>query len=354
MVSLGAESRINMKFFWKYLFPIVFGLIIYITVRLVNDFNTDTRFWSRPWYTNAIELLFVMICSYIMQFILKKLIDKFNSGPPKPVTAKRILKEFAIVYCWTFLTVNLTVIPMAALTDDGLGMADFVIAHIIPALYLLLYFALRRSQYYFNQLVSQQIRIEKIEKDQLHTELKFLKAQYHPHFLINALNTIYFQMDENVQEAKKSIEKFSELLRYQIYDQSQQVPASQEIEYLKSFIDLQKLRSSEKLKLKVEFDPTINGQMIYPLLFLPLVENAFKYVGGDYEMTIRAGTNASSLSLLVENSVPTNIPARETGGIGLENLSRRLELLYPGQYELNSQSLPGKYRAQLTLNLNVS
>lgn len=343
-----------MKFFWKYLFPVVFGLIIYITVRLVNDFNTDTRFWSRPWYTNGIELLFVVICSFVLQYILKVLISKFNSGPPKPVTAKRVLKEFAIVYFWTFLTINIIVIPMAALTDDGLGKADFVIAHIIPALYVLLYFALRRSQYYFDELVNQQLRIEKIEKDKLQTELKFLKAQYHPHFLFNALNTIYFQMDDNVQEAKRSIEKFSELLRYQIYDQTQLVPASQEMEYLRTFIDLQKLRSSEKLNLSVSFDSSINGQMIYPLLFLPLVENAFKYVGGDYQLAIRADAGKDFLKLSVENSIPDSFQQLHSGGIGLENLSRRLELLYPGQHELSLQKLPGRFIARLQLNLNNS
>jgi len=354
LVGLGDESTKNMKFFWKYLFPAVFGLIIYITVRLVNDFITETRFWLRPWYTTAIELFFVMVCSYAQQFILGKLIRKFNSGPPRAVTAGRILKEFAIVYFWTFLTINIIIVPMAALTDDGLGAGDFVIAHIIPALYVLLYFALRRSQYYFTQIVSQQIRIEKIERDKLQTELKFLKAQYHPHFLFNALNTIYFQMDENVQEAKKSIEKFSGLLRYQIYDQSQRVPASQEMEYLKTYIELQQLRSSEKLKLSVEFDPAINGQLIYPLLFLPLVENAFKYVGGDYLLQIRVDAGEDFLKLSVINSIPPTAREQRPGGIGLENLSRRLELLYPGQYELSTQKSPDKYIAHLQLHLNNS
>ncbi len=73
-------------------------------------------------------------------------------------------------------------------------------------------------------ICEQKLLVEKITNDQLETELKFLKAQYHPHFLFNALNTIYFQMDEDVGEAKKSVEKFSELLRYQLYDQRQTVP----------------------------------------------------------------------------------------------------------------------------------
>ena len=97
----------------------------------------------------------------------------------------------------------------------------------------MLYFAIVRGNQYLKNYVGQKIQLEKIANDQLQTELKFLKAQYHPHFLFNALNTIYFQMDDNVAEAKKTVEKFSELLSYQLYDQQQTVPISQEIDYLK-------------------------------------------------------------------------------------------------------------------------
>ena len=90
-----------------------------------------------------------------------------------------------------------------------------------------------------------------------------MKAQYHPHFLFNALNTIYFQMDEDTEGAKHSIEKFSELLRYQLYDQQQQVPIMQEIEYLQSFIELQKIRSTDKLKLNVDFDKKLNALVLF-------------------------------------------------------------------------------------------
>ncbi len=89
-------------------------------------------------------------------------------------------------------------------------------------------------------------------------------------------------------EAKKSIEKFSELLRYQLYDQQQTVPVSMELHYLENFIELQKVRSSDKLQLRVHFDGSLKDEQVYPLLFLPLVENAFKYAGGEYHITIEA------------------------------------------------------------------
>jgi len=340
-----------MKRYWKYIFPVLFGCIVYTTVRLVNDTTAGDKFWKRKWQTNTIEIICVIAVSYILQFVLNTFIKKFNAEQKGPINSKRILKEFATVFITCFIIINVTVIPMAALTDDGLQLNDFVICNIIPALYVLLYFAIARGNNYLNAYVNQRLKLEKITNDQLHTELKFLKAQYHPHFLFNALNTIYFQMDENVQEAKKSVEKFSELLRYQLYDQQQTVPISQEIHYLQNFIELQKIRSSEKLQSIVDFDPKLNNQHVYPLLFLPLVENAFKYVGGDYKLCITARQEANKIIFKVVNSIPVTMPLIKEGGLGLENLKRRLELLYPQQHMLQTEKTEKCFIADLKIQL---
>lgn len=342
-----------MNFYWKYIFPIVFGLIIYTSIRLVNDTMGGFEFWKRPFHTNAIEIVSVILVSYLIQFILDYFTRRFNAeNKDRTITGKSILKEFFTVYLACALLINCTVIPMAALTDNGLQLGDFVIANIVPMLYVLLYFAIVRGNHYLQAYVDNRLKLEKITNDQLQTELKFLKAQYHPHFLFNALNTIYFQMDENVGEAKKSVEKFSELLRYQIYDQQQTVSIRQEIEHLNNFIDLQKVRSSDRLKLMVNFDSTLSNQQVYPLLLLPLVENAFKYVGGKYELTINATSIGDSVQLEVINSIPQETAPLKTGGIGLDNLKRRLQLLYPGRHELKLERDDSRYIAVLTLKLN--
>lgn len=325
----------SMKFSWKYLFPAAYGLIIYITVRLVNDFNAEFKFWERPASTTLIELGYVTVTSYIIQFMTEHFIRKFSRDKSRPVNSKTIAREFGTILFWLVIIINAIIVPMTAITDDGLNVADYVIAHIIPGLYVMLYFAIVRGNNYLRDYVEQKLQMEKIANDQLQTELKFLKAQYHPHFLFNALNTIYFQMDESVAAAKQSVEKFSELLRYQLYDQQQTVPIRQELEYLGAYIDLQKIRTSEKLQLTLNVDPLLGGQQVYPLLFLPLVENAFKYVGGDYKIEVAAMINANhQLTFRVTNSLPDEIPAQKIGGIGLENLRRRLQLLYPDRHEL--------------------
>jgi LytS/YehU family sensor histidine kinase len=200
--------------------------------------------------------------------------------------------------------------------------------------------------------IDNKLQLEKITNDHLQTELKFLKAQYHPHFLFNALNTVYFQMDDDVAGAKRSIEKFSGLLRYQLYDQQQQVTVKQEISYLQNFIKLQQVRTSEKLQLSVYFDPALNGQPIYPLLLLPLVENAFKYVGGDYKICLAARLAEGALNFTVCNSMPAYIPAKLNSGIGLENLRRRLELLYGGKSSVETIKENDTFKATLYIKLD--
>ena len=124
----------------------------------------------------------------------------------------------------------------------------------------------------------------------------------------------------------------------------------QEIEYLQSFIELQRIRSSDKLKLKVDFDKKLNGQLVYPLLFLPLVENAFKFVGGDYEMQVEAKVIDDRIDFKVENSIPRlKESVKKAGGIGLENLKRRLDLLYPGKHSLLLENNGDYFKAELKL-----
>lgn len=153
-----------------------------------------------------------------------------------------------------------------------------------------------------------------------------------------------------MKAAKRTVEKFSELLRYQLYDQQQTVAVSQELEYLQNFIELQKIRSSDRLQLQLHIDADLNGQQVYPLLFLPLVENAFKYVGGDYRIDISARAFGDHIEFSVMNSLPFVIPARADGnGIGLENLQRRLELLYPMQHLLATGKNNGIFSARLKI-----
>ncbi len=339
-----------MKFFRKYIFPPLYGLLIYFTIRLLHDTETQTEFWKRPLLLNSIEIGCTIIVGYVGINLFRWLFRYYDKRWPVQFCYQGVARELATLVGANLILINMVFTPMAALTDDGLSWADFADINIIPTLYAIIYYGIARSSEYLKAYVDNKVQLEKLTNDHLATELKFLKSQYHPHFLFNALNTIYFQMDEDLPGAKKSIEKFSELLRYQLYDQQQRVPVTNEIDYLQSFIDLQQVRSSDKLQMKVDFDKALNGQLVYPLLFLPLVENAFKFIGGEYKLNIGAKLNNSGLIFRVENSIPEfESPATLKGGIGLENLRRRLDLLYPGKHSLNTKKENDTFTAELKL-----
>jgi two-component system, LytTR family, sensor kinase len=346
-----------MQRFWKYVFPGLFGLLIYITIRVINDTLSHFWFWERDWTITAIELIFCIGTGYITLYAFEKLFQRFDRKLQYSINYKAVLLELTWVVIIATITNNAIITPMVALTDDGLSWGDFANINIIPLLYCLVYYAVVRSNKLFHAYVNNKLLLEKMANDHLQTELKFLKAQYHPHFLFNALNTVYFQMDDNVSEAKKSIEKFSELLRYQLYDQQQTVPVSRELHYLQNFIDLQKVRSSDKLQLQVHFDDTLNGEQVYPLLFLPLVENAFKYAGGEYRISIDAWKENDRICFAVENSIPEETAwikensSLPHNGIGLENLKRRLELLYPAKHTFTAVKKNNSFFAEIQLQI---
>jgi sensor histidine kinase YesM len=335
-----------MKFFWKYIFPPVYGLFFYTILRLVSDLTNQDKFWERPWRQNAIEIAASVLLGYGLIRLTEYFANKFKKKQRH--NGMSVFKEFGQILLITMLIATTVCVVVHVLGHDyPIGIDDLVIVNVLMALFLLLHYAIIRGNDFIQAFIEQKLLVEKIKNDQLQTELKFLKAQYHPHFLFNALNTIYFQMDENIADAKKSVEKFSELLRYQLYDQQQTVAVSQEIHYLENFIRLQQTRTSDKLQLEVYFDPSLNGQQVYPLLFLPLVENAFKYVGGDYQLHVQARPERQGIGFRVENSVPTEIPVKKEGGIGLENLQRRLALLYPGRHSLTAERQGNSFIASL-------
>ncbi len=300
-----------MKFFWKYIFPPLYGLFFYTILRLVSDLTNQYEFWHRSLRQNGSEIIGVILFSYLLTAIPHYFLRKFTAKTGQQ-RGPSILREFGqvLLAAMVMATSTSSLVHVAA-HDYPIGIDDLVIVNVLLSLFMLLHYAILRGNSFIKAYIEQKVLVEKIRNDQLLSELKFLKAQYHPHFLFNALNTIYFQMDEDVSAAKLSVEKFSELLRYQLYDQQQTVPVSQEIRYLTNFIQLQQTRSSEKLRLAVHFDQTLDGQQVYPLLFLPLVENAFKYVGGDYHVALRPAAGTSTIRLEVENGVPGDIPLKK-------------------------------------------
>ncbi|WDF80981.1 histidine kinase [Mucilaginibacter sp. KACC 22773] len=339
-----------MNFFKKYIFPALYGLMVYFTVRLLHDTEHNEMFWKRDWGLNILEMSCSVLVGYLGIYLFERLFRFYDMRWPRQFNYQGVVRELVVLVLANLALVNLIFTPMAALTDDGLSWGDLADLTMIPTLYAIIYYGIARSSTWLKAYIANKVQLEKLTNDQLETELKFLKAQYHPHFLFNALNTIYFQMDEDVPAAKQSTELLSSLLRYQLYDQQQQVPISHELEYLQNYIRFQQIRASSKLKLNVCFDERLTDQPIYPLLLLPLVENAFKYAGGNFEISISANINDGDFIFATVNDVPAQIQINENyTGIGLENLRRRLQLLYPDKHRLAVGREGNRFSAELMI-----
>jgi len=193
-----------------------------------------------------------------------------------------------------------------------------------------------------------------LENAGLKAEINLLKTQINPHFLFNTLNSIYAQAHQRSANTDESILKLSEILRYMIYDTgSEQINLEKDIHYLSSYIDLQKMRLSNKVTVDYSVKGKLESVSIAPLLLIIFIENAFKH-GISYVqpsvITIQIEVFDKTLTLLVRNPIVT-LNKFVDGGIGLKNVKRRLELLYPGNYCLDISSDKKSYVVQLKINL---
>lgn len=335
-----------MNTFWHWLYPGMFGVVSYYFIRLITDLPSG-RFTD----DSGVGLLVTLFICYVFYLACRFC---FSKKWKLSSNLKTVVREYSIVIGFLILLLNgvLLLLHMARIVILGNVTHSLAIDNFVAIPMLLLYYMMVRHQEINKYYRQQAILLEKAKSEQLNSELNFLKAQYHPHFLFNALNTIYFQVHADNTEAKKSIELLSGLLRYQLYDIQQKVAIEKEIDYLRSYIEFQRLRTSERLKLDLRIEPASQSVEIHPLLFQPLVENAFKYIGGSYEMNIHLSVKENRIDFLIRNTLSGRENKKEkSSGIGLSNLQRRLELLYSGKYSFKTEKQPDTFTARLTIEI---
>jgi len=211
------------------------------------------------------------------------------------------------------------------------------------------------------RLAKEWARIEKerreLQNEKLISELALLKSQINPHFLFNTLNNICSLARKKSDDTEPAVIKLSQIMRYMLTDSRQdKVNLTDEVDYLNNFIELQKIRLGDKVDLTFNISGDISMIQVEPLLLIPFVENAFKH-GISYKersmIRIDLKTDSGGLVFAVENTKPSlrdhyNL---EESGIGLKNVRRRLELLYPGKYILDIKDTDSKYQIMLKINL---
>jgi two-component system LytT family sensor kinase len=242
--------------------------------------------------------------------------------------------------------------------DGFIGRPPFVKMHLLNYIFtssFLIFFSLGL------RVMERHSQIEKLQKDlekeKLNSELAFLKNQISPHFFFNTLNNIYSLIGINAEDSQKAVLKLSKLMRYLLYESEQgDSKLSTEIDFMNNYIDLMKLRMNEKVVLTVSFPEGYDDRSIPPLLFIPFIENAFKH-GISYreksfiDISFLAGND--SLSFRCTNSLIKSRDESDSGhsGIGLENVRKRLTLLFPGKHDLKINKSDTEFEVLLQINL---
>jgi len=201
--------------------------------------------------------------------------------------------------------------------------------------------------------------VELMEKDKVKNELDFLKAQFNPHFLFNSINSIYGNIDKRNSSARNMLLTFSDMLRYQLYEcNTDSISIDREVKYIKNYVALQQTRNAENLVVDLEVDEDLRGFSVAPLLFTAFVENAFKYVShhenDENRVEISLSKKLDNLVFRVFNTKDKNYnggAVMNHGGIGIANVKRRLELLYPYKHELVMSRNDTSYEVVLKLQV---
>jgi len=330
------ESKSLHVFFW-------FLLALFLVIIDRSECNFITKIGK-----TCISILFYMIITYINWFVLI------------PVILKR--KKW-LAYIFSLLILACILTPPKSLSfyllfENYPNIQQYFLGN----QNLLLFESIFVSAVSSAVIITQEWIFQRkdMERQQLQSELNFLKSQINPHFFFNTLNNLYALTLKKSNNAPEMVLRLSEMMRYMLYECNEpKVPLEKEINYLKNYIELEKLRQSENFEIKMNIQGNPNGHKIAPLLFIPFVENSFKHGMSNqiHEGYVNIDLNIENknLQLHIENSLaklPTKISNKKSGGIGLINIKRRLELIYPKKHVLNTKKSDSKFTVDLNLSLN--
>lgn len=321
----------------------IFFYIIQLFADLSNLYDKEVLYFEL--WSNAIFTLLVMPLVYLNVLYLI----------PKHFLNKKYFLYFSINLV-AFIAINFVYVFIESQWMDG-----FMFSGFSPGieyeyfLFSLVEFVLVVGAILFIWIAFQQIQMREkmnaIEKESREAQLKLLRSQVQPHFLFNALNNINFLITSQPDKASDLLLKLSDLLRCQLYETDNEwVTVQEEIKNLENYIALEKVRLPENVPLKVDFDVNNATMKIPPFLLLPLVENAFKHSvhaqGRSVEFYLESHEN--SLTFISKNTIGTD--GKKVGGLGLENLKNRLEMLFPENYTFDIDQKDNIFTVELKLN----
>lgn len=231
-------------------------------------------------------------------------------------------------------------------------LSSYSFLRLVTPLSLLVGVLSMRREYYLK------LRNEQLQKEQLRSELNYLKAQINPHFLFNSFNNLYVLAMDQSEKTAPAIEKLSSLFRYILQSSSlEEIAISDEVKVMENYVELERLRYHN---VDIEFKTNIpeGNRKIPPLLMLPFIENVFKHGAsellGEGKIKIEINQSEERLVLLCENTLdPDEVVEKSNSGEGIKNVTKRLELLFPDNYSLNQGVKGNLYHVELSIPINA-
>lgn len=307
--------------------------------------------WNEAILRSATHVAFNMAVAYLNYFIF---LPRFLEH--KKFT--RYLLEFAIPFILiTFVRVHLQRYMVDGYTHEIEYFYSnmYVVQITATTLFVVIFVGLLRFAKDWFELENKK---REMENEKLMAELNFLKAQINPHFLFNTLNNLYYLAYTKSDNTTEVIAKLSQMMRYMIYESNHtQVQLSREIEYMQSYVSLERLRLNNQIPIQFKVEGLTETVKIAPFILITFLENAFKHgVSGNNPnawVNLSIAVNGKECTCVVENSKIQSVTSDgEKSGIGLQNVKRRLELSYPGLHQLQVTDTTDTYRVELKLTLD--
>ena len=332
---------------------IMFGFPFFFVERENGNIN-----WMAYLRHSAVPLSF-MIAFYVNYFLLVPRY-LFQSQTKRYITYNILLLCVIglMLHLWRSLTFDPSFVPTPHRSGGPPGWLFFVRDMLSLVFTIGLSAAIRMSARWTQAEAAR----KEAERNRSEAELKNLRNQLNPHFLLNTLNNIYALIAFDTDKAQQAVQELSKLLRYVLYDNQQTyVPLGKETDFIRNYIELMRIRLSSNVQMTTQIDILPDSRtLIAPLIFISLIENAFKHGISPTERSfihIHLAENETEVICEISNSNhPKNIMDKSGSGIGLEQVNRRLEILYPGQYTWQKGiSEDGKeYRSRLSIRVRES
>jgi LytS/YehU family sensor histidine kinase len=314
----GALVRLDRYAIYSWI-PLMFMLVFYFNYYfLVDKLIFEKRRWWLFGLSNFVMIVVVATCSHLLQeFYLTRIVDA--AEPRERIAlATYIIRDGVVLMLVVSLSVALKMVTA------------------------------------WRQQERERTRLEGEKRD---AELAGLRSQLNPHFLFNTLNSIYALTLSDTERAREAIHALSRILRYALYTADDRVELDREFDFVRGYVALMRLRTGDAMSVEVDLPTDGGGWLIAPLMFMTLVENAFKHGVSDSSgepslVRIVVVVESGELSLTVTNSdFPKTDSDRSGSGIGIDNLRRRLVLLYPGAHSLTFERTGGMHTARLVVKL---